>query len=445
MEVKDRKFAIIGFGRSGQSIAKLLYSKGGMVFVSESKHLTNDQKETIAEYSFPYETTHTGKILNCDYAIVSPGISFETPVVKRLIESGITVLPEIEAAFRLTKNKIIGITGTNGKSTTAHLIYQILNSLNCDAKLGGNISPGKPFADTVMETLDKKSIIVCELSSFQLEHITKFKTNISVLTNISDDHFDRHPDMEAYLKAKLMIFKNHTKDDFAVLNYDDMRFRNLDIPSTKIFVSGREAIKGVYYDGKSIVFNNDKFFTVDTSEFKLLGMHNILNLMMALAAVYIIKPFDESVSDVIGGLKGLEHRLEYVKTAAGRHFYNNSMCTNPEAFEQSLRAFSNDQIVIIGGRNKNFDIEKIIEAVKLYANGAVLIGEVSGMLEEKLNRSGFENTVTASSLEEAVRAAVKLSEKGDYINFSPGFASFDMFKDFQDRGNKFKDIVRKMK
>jgi len=445
MEVKDRKFAIIGFGRSGQAIAKLLYSKGGMIFVSENKHLTNDQKEVIAEYNFPYETNHTGKILNCDYAIVSPGISFDNPVVKRLVEFGVTVLPEIEAAYRLTKNRIIGVTGTNGKSTTSHLTCQILSLLGNDVKLGGNISPGKPFAEVVMETLDKKSLIVCELSSFQLEHISKFKSNISVLTNISDDHFDRHPNMDSYVKAKMMIFKNHTKDDFAVLNYDDPLFREMDIPSRKIYVSGREAIKWIYFDGKNIVFNYDRFFNIVTEEFRLLGMHNIFNLMMSLAAAYIVKPFDDSISDIIGELKGLEHRLEYVRTFAGRQFYNNSMCTNPEAFEQSLRSFSKEQTVILGGRNKNFDIDKIMHAVSMHANAAVLIGEVSSMLEEKLRSIGYENAVAASSLEDAVKTALRYSQKGEYINFSPGFASFDMFKDFQDRGNKFKEIVRKLK
>ncbi|MDD3803369.1 MAG: UDP-N-acetylmuramoyl-L-alanine--D-glutamate ligase [bacterium] len=442
--VKDKRFSVIGFGRSGQAISKLLTAKQGIVFVSDSKPMSKEQMKIIADYHLRYETSHSEDILDADYIILSPGVPDTIEMVTRAAWKRIPVLSEIEIASRLMKNRFVCVTGTNGKSTTAYLTYQILRMLGVDCDLGGNISPGKSLSEIAINEPDKNRIIVLELSSFQLEHIVKFTPYIGMITNISDDHLDRYKSIDDYLNAKMQLFKNMKDEGYRILNKDDSSLSRIEPASNTLYVSENEVTRGAFLRGKEIIVRfNDKEMAYDVSRFPLIGKHNLYNLMFALLSAVAVHKHSPSLSDRFGEIKGLEHRMEFVAEINNVKIYNNSMCTNPKAFVASLESCGFNQTVILGGRNKNFDTDMIIKAVIKYAKRAFIIGEVRESIKELLDSEGYSNHATASTLEEAVENALKSAESGTTINFSPGFSSFDMFKDFIDRGNKFKEIVKK--
>ncbi|MGE3063197.1 MAG: UDP-N-acetylmuramoyl-L-alanine--D-glutamate ligase [bacterium] len=442
--VKDKRFSIIGFGRSGQAIAKLLTAKQGIVFVSDSKPMSKEQMKVIADYHLQYETNHSEDILNADYIILSPGVPDTIEMVTRAAWKRIPVLSEIEIASRLMKNRFVCVTGTNGKSTTAYLTYQLLKMLDVDCDLGGNISPGKSLSEIAINEPDKNKIIVLELSSFQLEHIVKFTPYIGMITNISDDHLDRYKSIDDYLNAKLQIFKNMKEDGYRILNKDDLSLSRIEPASNTLYVSENEVEKGAFLRGMEIVVRvNSKESIYDVSKFPLIGRHNLYNLMFALLSSVAVYRHSPALAERFNEIKGLEHRMEFVAEIGNVKIYNNSMCTNPKAFVSSLESAGENQTVILGGRNKNFDTDMIIKAIIKYAKRAFIIGEVKESIRELLFDEGYKNAETAVSLDDAVEKAIKTAESGTSINFSPGFASFDMFKDFADRGNKFKEIVKK--
>jgi UDP-N-acetylmuramoylalanine--D-glutamate ligase len=442
--VKDKRFSVIGFGRSGQAIAKLLTAKQGIVFVSDSKPMSKEQMKVIADYHLKYETSHSEDILNADYIVLSPGVPDTIEMVRRAAWKRIPVLSEIEMASRLMKNKFICITGTNGKSTTAYLAYQILKLLDADCDLGGNISPGKSLSEIAINEPDKNKLIVLELSSFQLEHIVKFTPFIGMITNISDDHLDRYKSIDDYLNAKLQMFKNMKDEGFKILNKDDTSLQRIEPTQNTLYVSENEVERGAFLKGKEIIIRfNSKEHSYDISGFRLIGKHNLYNLMFALLSSVIAYKFSPSLDEKFNELKGLEHRMEFVAEIDNVKIFNNSMCTNPKAFVSSLESAGENQTVILGGRNKNFDTDIIIKAIVKYAKQAYIMGEVKESVKQLLMDEGFSNAETVNSLEEAFDKAILNADKGTAINFSPGFASFDMFKDFTDRGNKFKEIVKR--
>jgi len=442
--VKDKKFSVIGFGRSGQAIAKLLTAKQGIVFVSDSKPMSKEQIKVIADYHLRYETEHSEDILDADYIILSPGVPDTIEMVRRAAWKRIPILSEIEIASRLMKNKFICITGTNGKSITAFLTYQILKLLEIDCEIGGNISPGKSLSEIAISEPNKNKPIVLELSSFQLEHIVKFTPFIGMITNISDDHLDRYKSIDDYLNAKLQMFKNMKEEGFRILNRDDISLQRIEKTTNTFYVSENEVTNGAFIKNNEIVIRfNSKENVYDYSRFRLIGKHNLYNLMFALLSSVIVYKYSPSLNEKLEELKGLEHRMEFVAEINGVKIYNNSMCTNPKAFVASLESAGYNQTVILGGRNKNFDTDIIIKAIIKYAKRTYIIGEVKDSLRLLLNNEGYYNVETVNSLEDAFNKSIMNVEKGTAINFSPGFSSFDMFKDFADRGNKFKDLVKK--
>lgn len=248
--VKDKKFSVIGFGRSGQAIAKLLTAKQGIVFVSDSKPMSKEQMKIIADYHLRYETSHSEEILDADYIILSPGVPDTIEMVTRAAWKRIPVLSEIEMASRLMKNRFVCVTGTNGKSTTAYLTYQLLKFLNVDCDLGGNISPGKSLSEIAINEPDRNRIIVLELSSFQLEHIIKFTPYVGMITNISDDHLDRYKSIDVYLNAKLQLFKNMKEEGYRILNRDDASLQRIEQTGNTLYVSENEVERGAFLRGR---------------------------------------------------------------------------------------------------------------------------------------------------------------------------------------------------
>ncbi len=442
MEFKDRRFAVMGFKKSGRDAAMLILKNGGRVFVSESRSLAPEEQAFIDENHIPYEIQHSNALYNNDYIIVSPGINPKNTFIQEAMRLNIPVLPEIEAAYTALRCPVIGITGTNGKSTTTYLAYQVLKACGKDAYYGGNINPGVSLSSIACQDPGYSSAVACELSSFQLEMTDAFRPKISVNTIISDDHIDRHGSLEEYINAKNRIFRNQAQSDYAIINADDPNSPAEGINSNLFFVSGEKKVRGCYSDGSRIYIDTDNVKAdFDCSSFSLPGKHNQYNLMFALLAVSLLEERIEHIEDIISNLQGLVHRMEYLGNIHGINVYNNSMCTNPVAFRSSLQAVQNRQIVIVGGRNKDFDTDMIVRSIIEFADYAVLIGESASMIREILINAGFMNTETASSLKNAVDIAMNHAEKGDTVNFSPGFASFDMFKDFIDRGEQFKTLI----
>lgn len=442
MEFKDRRFAVMGFKKSGRDAAMLILKNGGRVFVSESRAFGTEEQVFIDEMHIPYENQHSNALYNNDYIIVSPGIHPNNPFIQEAIKLNISVLPEIEVAYTALKCPVIGITGTNGKSTTTYLAYQILKACGKDAYYGGNINPGVSLSNIAVRDPGYGSAVACELSSFQLELTHAFRPKIAIITNISDDHIDRHGSMQAYREAKYRIFRNQTASDYAIINADDPNSPSEGINSNLFFVSAEKQVRGCYISRSRMIIDTDNVQAgFDYSKFSLPGKHNLYNLMFAVLAASLLEGKINNIANIAGSLHGLVHRMEYLGKINGITVYNNSMCTNPIAFKSSLQAVQERQIVIAGGRNKDFDTDMIVRSIIDFADYAVLIGESASMMKDKLINAGFVNAQTASSLEQAVEIAMSRAEEGDTVNFSPGFASFDMFRDFIDRGEQFKAII----
>lgn len=443
-EFENKKIGIIGFGKSGQNVAKILKAKGANIFVSESKNMNKDQLKIIADYNLDYEIGHSEKLLSNEMLVVSPGVDNNIEILKKARNQKIPIFSEIEIASRFLKNRIIAITGTNGKSTTAFLTYQLLKLNGKKAYLGGNISPGKSLSEIVIENPSKDAIIVVEISSFQLENISKFSPNIGIITSISDDHLDRYSSFQDYFNTKLKLLKSVKKDGYKILNYDNNLLRALKDNNT-LFVSVNEKVEnGGFLEDQQIVIRIDgEEMVYDIKKFNLVGIHNKQNLIFAILSTFLISEREIKItSDDFSQLKGMEHRLEFVGQINNKKIYNNSMCTNPEAFIKSVESLGNKQIIILGGRNKNFNFESIIDTIKKHAVFVIIIGEVKDILAEKLLQNGYKQFFSADSLDSAVKKSLEIKD-GEIVNFSPGFSSFDMFKDFIDRGNKFKEIVKK--
>ncbi len=444
MDISYKNIGIIGFGKSGQNISKLLKAKGAKIFISNDKPLSKEQLKIIADYNINYEIGHSDRLLQNDVIVISPGVDSSLKIVQEAKKIKIPVLSEIEIASRFLKNKIIAITGTNGKSTTAYLTYQLLKLNGKHALLGGNISPGKTLSEIVISEPPKDSIIVVEISSFQIENISKFSPNIGIITTISEDHLDRYNDFESYLNTKLKLLKNIKNDGFKILNYDNPYMKNYKDDNT-LFVSLKEEVNGGYVKDQNIILQYGKERkSFDYKDFVLPGKHNLLNLTFALLATYLICDFKINFSEKsFAMLKGMEHRLEYVGTFNNKKVYNNSMCTNPQAFKTSIETFGKGQTIILGGKNKNINIDEIIQTIIEYAGFAIILGEVKNLIEEKLLKNGYKKFFLADSLEDAIKKSLEVKEDNGIVNFSPGFSSFDMFKNFMDRGNKFKEILKK--
>jgi UDP-N-acetylmuramoylalanine--D-glutamate ligase len=425
---------VIGYGRSGQAVAKLIESLGETPFVS-------DLNQDLSHVSYPNESgKHTEKLLEMDLLVLSPGIPPNIPILQKAVEKGIPVIGEIEFASRYLRGKIVAITGTNGKTTTAAMSYHILkDSLKDKVLIGGNISPGEPLSNLVSKSRDE-SITVTEVSSYQLERIQSFHPWVSAIVNISPDHLDRHSDFEEYLHAKLNIFKNQRPEDYSILNKDDENLSSLDLKSKSLYFSLRGE-SDIYFNGTAFVRDRkgNKIFSKD--DLFMPGSAFIEDGMIASLIAGIIGLKREEIRERIKSFKGVPHRMETVFRKEGLWIINNSMCTNPVAFVKSLECFP-DSCVIVGGRTKVDDIDSIVKAIKEKAKFAVLIGESGELIARNLKNIDFSDWVIASSMRDAVEKA--LSSKCERVMLSPGASSFDWFSDFRERGDIFKKIVREI-
>ena len=452
--LKFKKVAIIGLGVSNLPLLDYIYEKNAKVTVFDEKEEKDIEKnilEKLKNYKFDY---FFGK--NCFENLKGFDIIFRSPSFlptrKELVEEekrGAIITSEIEMLMKLTPATIIGVTGSDGKTTTTSLIYSILKNAGYNTYLGGNI--GIPLF-TKLNEMKPNDIVVLELSSFQLMGMD-VSPHIGVITNITPNHLNIHKDYEEYINAKKNIFKHQNKDDYIILNYDNDITRNCarEAKSKVIFFSGKEKLEnGFIVDNKIIKKCEDGIRThiLDCKDVLLRGEHNFENIATAIAATSSLVDIDKSI-DTIKEFKAVEHRLEYVRTINDVKWYNDSVSSSPTRTIAGLKSFDEDIVLIAGGYDKNLDYTPIAKPILKKVKTLILLGQTSGKIfdavkeeEEKENKN--IDIFMVNTLEEAVNLARKQAKVGEIVLFSPASASFDMFKNFADRGNKFKDLVNKL-
>ncbi len=437
--VQGRKVTVLGLGRSGIAACKLLGVQGAIVFGSDAG------KPEIADAGFTYETGgHSERIYDADILVVSPGIPGDHTILNDARERGIEVIGEIELAVQHFDGILIAVTGTNGKTTTAALMKTMLDESGMKAALGGNISPGIPLSEVVLAA-NRETVVVAEISTFQLETIKTFKPNVGIITNISPDHLDRHKDFETYVGLKRKLFINQGEDDFCILNFDQAVTKETEqvVHSRVYYFSVRQNIQnGAYLSGDTIFFsrNGKRQPLFGKDDVLLPGMHNLENVLAASAAGMLVGCEAAALKRAVQRFTGVPHRLEFVRKLGGVTFINNSMCTNPVAFKRSLEGVQIPFVLICGGRNKNLVLEQMVKPITT-AKYTVIIGESAVPLSQALKRIGYDQFSVAQSMNEATDVASAHAAPGDTVLLSPGGSSFDMFKDFADRGEQFKESV----
>ncbi|MDP2807524.1 MAG: UDP-N-acetylmuramoyl-L-alanine--D-glutamate ligase [bacterium] len=446
LELKDKTAAVIGAGRSGLAAARLLKKNGAKVLLSEGKALSPQTEAELKAAGIQYESGgHSGKILTVGLVVISPGVRLELPVLEEARKKNIPVIGEMELAYQLTPARIIGVTGTNGKSTTTSMLGGILQAAGMDCYIGGNLAPGRPVCELALEA-GPQSFIVAEVSSFQLESIVDFKPYIGIITNITPDHLDRHPDFETYARLKARLLENQTFSDHAVLNADDemvMKYASGAGSQRVMFSLLRRVEQGTWLDNGVMCWAQDKELVplMKVTELVVPGQHNVQNALAAAAAAMILKISPATISQALETFKGVPHRLEVLGMVNGVRYINNSMCTNSAAGVSSLRAFGEQMVVIAGGKEKNVDLSDFLKEIAQKTVAAILIGESKDRMERELSGLGMKNIHKAGSMKEAVLQASALARPGQLVMLAPGAASFDMFDDFEDRGNQVKQAV----
>ncbi|MBE7172045.1 MAG: UDP-N-acetylmuramoyl-L-alanine--D-glutamate ligase [Williamsia sp.] len=444
-----KRLVILGGSESGIGAALLGQKEGYDVFVSDSSPLKEKYREELVAAGIRYEEgSHSiAKILEADEVMKSPGIPEKADLVKKIRQKGIPVISEIELAYRHKGNsKIIGITGSNGKTTTTALIYHICRHGGLDCALVGNI--GYSFARQV--ALDPKALYVAELSSFQLDDIHGFRPEIAVLTNITEDHLDRYEyKFENYIRSKFRIAMNQTADDFFIYCQDDPvtkeYLNRFSIYSNLLPFSMQEELnKGAFIkDDKVTIKTGNEPISMSIYDFALPGKHNQYNTLAAGIATATLGLRKEKIKEAIASFESLEHRMEYVTTVKGVDFINDSKATNINSTWYALENMSKPTVLILGGVDKGNDYSLIEELVEQKVTAIVCMGLENAKIHEAFDKK-VAHVADASSAKEAVQLAFSLAEKDGVVLLSPACASFDLFKNYEDRGKQFKDAVMEL-
>ena len=438
---ENKKIFILGMARSGYEAAKLLSDYNNEIIVTDGKE---QKDELVSELeSLGVKVIITGDQLSLlddsfDYVIKNPGIKYDNPVVVKAKELGIKVINEVEMAYSFLDKSvnIIGVTGSNGKTTTTTLISEFMKNSFDNVYLGGNI--GIPLSNFVRD-IKPNSYLVLEISDHQLCDMYNFKTNVSVLTNITPTHLDFHKSYEVYQMTKKKIFNNHTSDDLAVINKDDevsMKITD-DIKSTKVYY-GHDKTNLAYYDEEGIYYDGKLVIKLD--DIILKGKHNYQNIMGAIIAVKKYGVTDEVIQKVLKEFKGVEHRLEYVDTIDGVTYYNDSKATNCVSTITALNSFDKPTILLLGGYDRGHSFHDLDDSMK-NVKCVVCFGETNNRIEEfcnDLNIKCYKN----DTLKEAMNVVKDICTPGDVVLLSPACASWDQYDRFEDRGNEFKKLVR---
>lgn len=458
MDFKGKKVLVFGSGISGIASAGLLINKDADVILYDgnasldadkirmdilSKNKNDDRSESGIQVilgEFPAEI-----INELDLLVISPGVPADLPIVEEIKGKGIPVWGEIELAYVCGKGDVLAITGTNGKTTTTALLGEIMKNYRENTFVVGNI--GIPYAGVAGDTTED-SIIVAEMSSFQLETIHTFAPRVGAILNITPDHLNRHHTMQAYIDAKKNITGNQTEKDICVLNYEDEVTRKIgeEIRAKVLYFSSRRKLeRGICLENGDIIYRNPEPVKIcNVEELQILGTHNHENVMAASAMALAYGVPVEIVRDTVCAFGGVEHRIEFVAEKNGVAYYNDSKGTNPDAAIKGIGAMNRPTVLIGGGYDKDSSYEEWIRSFDGKVKKLVLIGATREKIEETAKRLGFYDTVLADTFEEAVELCVKFAEPGDAVLLSPACASWGMFRNYEERGDKFKELVNQL-
>jgi UDP-N-acetylmuramoylalanine--D-glutamate ligase len=446
LNLNNQRVLVVGLGKSGVASALFLKARGARVTVSDTKSQDELRGEIpkLLDAGITVETGGHGErtFHGQDLIVVSPGVPVDVPQLAQAREQGIPVIGEIELAARFLKGRIVAITGSNGKTTTTALTGEVISMGGWESLVGGNI--GTPAISLVDESTDD-SVVVLEVSSFQLETIQSFHPFVAVVLNITPDHLDRHSTFAAYVDAKASIFENQTEGDFAVLNADDPTCVGLAgrTKARKVWFSRKKEVEaGAWIHNGQIVYRdaNQEREIMPVSEIKLKGAHNLENVLAAVCAGVLTETEPNRIRRAVQEFKAVEHRLEYVATVRGVDFYNDSKATNVDATIKALESFPANIHLILGGKDKGSDYTVLKPLLQERARRVYTIGAAAEKIESHLG--GIVEVVRAGTLDAAVKRAAASAQSGDVVLLAPACASFDQFDNYEHRGRVFKQAVQ---
>ena len=442
MDLRGKKVMVLGLARTGRDTARFLAQQGAIVLVSDLRPAADLQAELNALAGLPIQYHLGGEDLNwlegVDIVVPSPGVPMNNLLLQKALQRGVEIISEIELAYRSLSLPLIAITGTNGKSTTTTLIGEILKANGTKTFVGGNL--GMPLIGCGPDNWDWG---VVEVSSFQLEWVKWFRPRIAVLLNISEDHLDRYTDLAAYAHAKQRIFAAQIEQDIAILNRDDSRVWAMrqQLRSRVVSIGFSEVPNGVFAERDAIVWRDgqgEERFSLTAVKIK--GVHNVENMMAAIAAAKAVGVGYDVIQKTLDTFPGLEHRLEFVREKDGIRYFNDSKGTNVGAVEKSLASFSEPVILIAGGVDKGGDYGPLQNYIRQRVRRLVLFGAAKEIIAEALGH--LTETVIVADLAAAVGDAAAHAQPGDVVLLSPACSSFDMFRNYAERGKAFKSLVR---
>ncbi|HTJ88417.1 MAG TPA: UDP-N-acetylmuramoyl-L-alanine--D-glutamate ligase [Terriglobales bacterium] len=449
MDLNKKRVLVVGLGRSGVASALFLKSRGARVTVSDAKSEDQlpDEIPALLDQGIAVETGGHGErtFQNQDLIVVSPGVPVDSQALNQARALGAPVIGEIELACEFLPGRIVAITGSNGKTTTTTLIGEILAKSGVKTLVGGNI--GTPAISLVPEATAETAVVL-EVSSFQLETIRSFHPAITVVLNVTPDHLDRHRTFAAYVNAKARIFENQTSDDFAVLNADDPTCVEMAARTrAQVFWFSRKNLveKGAFVKDAQLIFRRDNsdFDIMPVAEVLLKGAHNVENVLASICAAALMGCDPVRIRDAVRQFKAVEHRLEFVATAQGVDYYNDSKATNVDATIKALESFPANVHLILGGKDKGSDYTLLNELLRERVKCVYTIGAAAEKIESQIR--GPKKVVSSGTIESAVRQASDSAVPGDIVLLAPACASFDQFQNYEHRGRVFKELVRALK
>ena len=437
MKLNGKRAAVLGLGSSGEAAGRLLHAHGAQVTILDSGLPDPEKVHALQQIGISVIAGLSADVAEADYdlAVLSPGIDPAFPIVQNFLRQGASFIGELELSSRFCERPIVAITGTNGKTTTTQLIEAMLNAGGLRTLACGNI--GIPFAEAVQKQ-EKFDVFTVEVSSFQLETISTFRPKVAVWLNLTPDHLDRYGSMEEYRTAKLRIFENQNSSDYAITNRAD------DLPP----LAAQQIRFSAYLNDSDLTLNQEAIHfrgspILHIAETNLTGIHNIENLMAALGTAYALNLPWENAKRGLKGYTLLPHRCEQVAEIDGIRFINDSKATNLDALAKALESQSAPVVLLAGGKDKGFEFDTLADLVRMKVRHAVLIGEMADRIFRSWSR--IVPCSIANTLREAVIEARRESRQGDVVLFSPGTSSFDMFKNYADRGDQFREIIRELK
>ncbi|WP_208558844.1 UDP-N-acetylmuramoyl-L-alanine--D-glutamate ligase [Marinilactibacillus kalidii] len=445
----NKKILVLGLALSGVNAAKLLHKLKALVTVNDYKNLDEnpEARELVNEGLRVITGGHPSELMDEDFELVvkNPGIPYSNPIIKRALEKQIPIITEVELASEVAESTIIGITGTNGKTTTTTMITEILNTERKAGKAyaAGNI--GTPASQVVLTATDEDEIVL-ELSSFQLLGTPSLKPKISVITNLYSAHLDYHGTRKEYVNAKLEITKNQTEEDFLVYNADQTELTELvhQHSHAQLVPFSRKKIleKGAYIKDDAIYYKDE--YVIKVEDILLPGKHNLENALAAVAVAKLMNKGNDQIKLALSQFKGVKHRTQFVRTFEGRKFYNDSKATNTLATINALEGFTKPVILLAGGLDRGVSFDDLIPAMEKHVKAVLAFGETAEQLLETAKRAGIEHTLKVVDVEQAVPEAYKISDPEDIVLLSPACASWDQYPSFEIRGNAYMESIERL-